>query len=389
MSIAVLMAVATPIQLGSIARADQYDDQINALQSQMEQYKAQAGVLQAKIGSLQDTINGLQVQKNVIQTQINLNQAKLDKLNQQIKDTEQKIQDNKDALGATIANMYVDDSISPLEMLASSKNIGDYVDKQSYRSSVSDQLQQTIKTINNLKISLSKDKASVESLLLDQNNQKNALIANEQQEQALLNETQGQEANYQALIASTKSKMDQAAAAQRAAIARMGSSGSFGGYVSADVTGVTPQSAFDYRNWSGNMGCGSDGYPYCGSQDSYADAWSLYNRECVSYATWRAAALGKKIATTAQGGGFHGHGMAYEYASSAKGWLGATVDNTPEVGAVAILPPVPGFAEVGHAMVVESVSGSWARVSQYNFGGTGEYSTMDILTTGVIYVHFK
>jgi len=45
----------------------------------------------------------------------------------QIADTEKKIKDNQDALGETIANLYVDGKISPLEMIASSKNVSDYL----------------------------------------------------------------------------------------------------------------------------------------------------------------------------------------------------------------------------------------------------------------------
>jgi surface antigen len=39
-------------------------------------------------------------------------------------------------------------------------------------------------------------------------------------------------------------------------------------------------------------------------------------------------------------------------------------------------------------MVVESVSGSTVHVSQYNFYGSGAYSSMDIQNSGVIYLRF-
>jgi len=59
---------------------------------------------------------------------------------QQIEENQRKIEENKEALGVIIADMYVDDNITPLELLASSKNIGDYVDKQAYRESIQDTL---------------------------------------------------------------------------------------------------------------------------------------------------------------------------------------------------------------------------------------------------------
>jgi hypothetical protein len=39
-------------------------------------------------------------------------------------------------------------------------------------------------------------------------------------------------------------------------------------------------------------------------------------------------------------------------------------------------------------MIVESVSGSDVFVSQYNMYGTGQYSTMWIKTSGVIFLRF-
>lgn len=371
---AILMVIAAPLSADQRVYADQFDDQINALQAQVNQYKAQAGALQTKIGTLQDAIAGLQAQTNAIQAQINLNQTKLEQLQQQISDTQQKIKDNKDALGITVADMYVDNSISPIEMLASSKSIGDYVDKQSYRDSITSQLQQTIKTIDDLKTSLDKDKASVEGVLAQQQAQKNSLAANQQQQQALLNETNGEEATYQSLISSAQQSIANASAQQAAyyqSILRSAGGGSSGVYGS-----------FDYKNWSGDMGC-TGGYSYCQSADSVVDPWGLYNRECVSYVAWALQnRFGKYV------GNFNGQGNAYEWPDSAPAYSGAVRVYNPQPGDAVILPQSGSFAPIGHAMVVESVNGDWMHVSQYNMYGTHNYSEMDVKNSGVILLRF-
>lgn len=371
---AVLMVIAAPLSVTQKVFADKYDDQINALQQQVNQYKAQADTLQAKIGTLQDAVNGLENQKKAVQTQIDLNQAKYDQLQQQIQDTQVKITDNKAALGTTLANLYVGDTISPLEMLASSKNIGDYVDKQTYQSSIKDTLTKTIATIKTLKTQLDASQKSVAAVLADQTVQRNSLVSAEQAQQSLLNQTKGDEAQYQSLIGTAQQNLVAVAAQQRAAIAALthngqNSSGSVG--------------SFQFRNYSGNQGCGGGGYPYCGSQDSYTDPWALYNRECVSYAAWAAVnRFGKHVES------FNGAGNAYEWPSSVL-HMGANVDNTPEVGSIAITPQ-ESFTPDGHAMVVEAVLGDgWVHVSQYNFAGTGEYSTMDLKISSASYVHFR
>ena len=150
-AMAVVLVLGSPFTMSPKVSADKYDDQIKALQQEIDQYQAQAGALKGQINTLQLEMQGLDTQKRTIQAQIDIGQARFDQLQEQIKDTEKSIVNNKTALGSTIASLYIDDKISPLEMLASSKNIGDYVDKQAYRSSIRDQLSKKIDTIKKLK----------------------------------------------------------------------------------------------------------------------------------------------------------------------------------------------------------------------------------------------
>lgn len=381
---AVLMSIATPLAMMPRAHADMYDDQINALQSKVNQYKQQAGALQVQIGSLQAAVNELEVQKNIIQTQIDLNQAKYEQLQQQIKDTEKKIADNKAALGEILADIKVGDSITPLEMLASSNNVADYVDKQSYRSSASDTLKSMIDKIKQLKIDLDKAKADTEKVLADQNVQKNALIANQQQQQVLLDQTRGEEAAYQSLIGAAQQQMSDASARQAAYYRSLQSSPGGG---TAGVVG-----SFQYTNWSGNQGACGGGYGYSPVQgrnycsfghDAIVDEWQLYNRECVSYVAWALQYRFNK-----QVNGFHGRGNAMDWPQSAPAYSNAYRVSSPQPGDVVVLPASGSFAPIGHVMIVESVSGDWMHVSQYNFYGTGQYSTMDVKNSGVILLRF-
>lgn len=370
---ALLVAIAAPLQLSNSVSADRYSAQINSLQAQVNQLQAKAGELHQQAGSLQAAVDAITADKNTIQAQLDLSQAKYDQLTNDIAANKKKMADNQAALGGIMADLYVDGKISPLEMLASSKNVGEYMDKHEYRSAVSDKLTQTIDTINKLKAQLEADQKSVEKVLDDQKTQTAALAAKQAEQQQLLDQTRGEEAAYQQQVANTKAQMAQVAAQQRAALA----AATNGGRNNAGSVG-----AFQFRNYSGNMGC-SGGYPYCGAQDSSIDPWGLYNRECVSYAAWSASnRFGKNVMN------FAGQGNAYQWPSSTTR-MGATTDQTPEVGSVAILPP-SGFSPIGHAMVVEAVlDGGWVHVSQYNFGGTGEYSTMDIQASGVNFVHFQ
>lgn len=376
--VVVFMALAAPIQLGSRVFADRYDDQINAIQAQINAYNAQAKVLAGQVATLQGAVDQLQNQVNAIQAQIDLSQAQYEKLVSEIADTEKKIKDNQDALGETIANLYVDQAVSPLELIASSKNISDFLDKQEYRNSIRDQLTATIGEIKDLKTTLEKQKVDVQAVLAKQTAERTSLDATKAQQQSLLDQTKGQEAAYQQLIAASQQKLNDAADAQRAYYQSLINSGH---NASSGVSG-----SFQWKNLTPSNGAGgcAGGYPYCQAQDTVVDPWQLYNRECVSYVAWALSEQYNRYV-----GGFHGQGNAQDWPYSAPAYSGAVRVYNPQAGDAVILPGGTGFAPIGHAMIVDSVSSDgWIHVSQFNFFGTGQYSTMDIRNSGIILLRF-
>src|SRR5690606_27183092 len=110
--------------------ARDYDAEIRAVQRQIDQYAAEASRLAGEADTLQNEVARLNQEKAAIQAKLDLTQAQHDKLVAEIKANEKKIAESQRALGKIMADMYVAEDISPLEMLASSDNIADYVDKQ-------------------------------------------------------------------------------------------------------------------------------------------------------------------------------------------------------------------------------------------------------------------
>lgn len=374
-SAAVMMMVATPISVSQSVFARDYDAEISALQNEIDQYQSQAGELRKQIGTLQQELAGLDREKSIIQAQIDLSQAKYEKLTQQIKDTEKKISENKDALGETLASIYIDDKISPLEMLASSKNIGDYVDKQEYRASVQDQLSKTIDTIKKLKDDLEKQKTDVQRALADQTNSRNALAAKEKERGDILAKTQGQESAYQSLAADRESKklevQQQQQAAIEAAMNRGGGSaitlpGTSGGYPWNDSNCFVDGNAVSYGGADGN---GGDGMGYgC--------------RQCASYAAWRAyKETGYAPVRWGNANMFPGNARA----------AGFSTGSTPRAGSMGVI----SAGQYGHVVWIDAVNGDGTvDVSQYNYynaggSGWGHYSKMRVsASTYDTYIYF-
>lgn len=365
-----VFTLGSSVSIVQHAFADQWDNQIASLRAKADEYQRQADALRAHGDTLQNKLDEINAQIAALQAKIQANESERDKLQKNIEDNTAKIAKAQDVLGDVLADLYVDDDVSALELLASSKNIGDFVDKQEYRTAIRDQLNSTIASIKKLKVQLETDKKAVDKVLAELDLQRKDLAATQADQQQLVDETRGEEAAYQGLVASARSQMSDAAAQQRAYYASLGGGGQ----------GV--YGSFQYWGWSGNQGCGG-GYPYCGPQDSMVDPWQLYNRECVSYAAW---AMQNRFGRSVNG--FHGQGNAYQWPSSAPVYSGAYRVYTPQPGDAVVLPISGAFAPIGHLMVVESVNGDNVFVSQFNFYGTGEYSTMWIKTSGVIFLRF-
>jgi surface antigen len=341
-AIAAFMVAAAPIAfLGAPTRARDFDAEIRAVQNQIDQYNAEASRLSAEASTLQNKIAQLDAEKAGIQAQVDLSQTKYDQLIADIKANEKKIANNQQALGKTMADMYVDNDISPLEMLASSNNIADYIDKQTQRSSVRDSLSRIIAEIKQLKAELEEQKTKEKQTLDDLTNQRNALAAKQAEQQKLLDDTKGQEAAYQQLSAEGRAKREQLEREQQIAIAAaLAASGSGGQAVAGDP----------------NHG----GYPdYLANSDYYnpiIDPWGMYSRQCVSYTAWK---VYQKNGYMPYWGG---RGNANQWPGSARA-DGYATGSTPRAGSVGVISA--GY--YGHVVWVESVNANGTiNISQYN-----------------------
>lgn len=355
-----ILTVASLLVIGGAlipsARADQFDEQIKQLQSQNAQSQGAVSQLQVQASNYQDAINKLQGQIGQIQQQITDNQTKQANLQKQIDDDQNELDRQRKALGSDIKAMYVDGSPTTIEMLASSHNLSDFVDKEEYRTTVQNKIQDTLKKIAALQNQLKEQKTQVDNLLKDQKNQQAQLDSDKAQQDQLLGYNQSQQSDYDQQIQSNQSKIGDLRAQQAAANRRLG-----GNVESGDP--------------------GHGGYPAVwdnAAQDSMLDNWGMFNRECVSYTAW------KVYQTYGYMPNWGGHGNANQWPDSARA-AGIPTGSTPKAHSVAISM---GGA-YGHAMWVEGVSGNTIHVSQYNYDLAGHYSEMSINGAGLTYIYFN
>lgn len=356
---AVLLA-AVPLQT---IYADSYDDQIRALEQQISGFQNEAGRLRAEADTLQNKVNALNAEKGRLQAQIDLNAAKVAQLEQEIKETQVKIEQQKVLLGNSMVTLYLDNAVTPLEVLASSKNISDYIDKQEYRDTIRASLQDSIEKVKQLQKDLNDQKKKTEEVLADQKAQRDELAAKENEQALLLAQTQGQEAAYQNLTSQTNSQISNLREKQRQENLKWGGNIAYGPACGGGYSGPW--------NW-------------CNAPlDAYVDNWGMYSRECVSYTAFKVWQSGRYMPY------WGGRGNANQWDDNARA-AGIPVDSNPKAGDVAVWP----VGYYGHVMYVESVKPNGdIYISEYNFDWTGRYSERTISKStwqaqGFQFIHF-
>ena len=359
MAMAVLVAGSGVFALGSHVFARDYEAEIKAKEQEASKYNSEASRLGEMADNLQSELDKINNQITAIQGQIVDSQKKIDNLNAQIKRNEILIKQRRKAMGQVLADMHVDDQISPLEMLASSNSIGDYIDKQEQRSSLRTSLNGKIKEIKALQKKLEENKKLVENTLRDQEAQRNVLSSKQSEKAKLVADTKNDQNAYSALAQKRNSEVAKLREEQAAANRRALGSG-------VSIPGGIP---------------GGGGYPGVWANaplDAYVDPWGLYTRECVSYVAWKIHSTGRYVPH------FGGAGNANQWPSTAARH-GISSGSTPKAGAAAVM----NIGYYGHVMYVESVNGDGTiTVSDYNFAWDGLYRNYTRSASGLTYIYF-
>lgn len=337
--------------------ADSIGDQITKLQQENTANRNAVADLQNAATSYQDAINRLQSQINLVQGQIDDNTAKQNDLQSQITANQAELEKQRAILGENIRVMYVEGQITTIEMLATSKNLSEFVDKEEYRNAIKNKIQTTLTQINDLQNKLKEQKKQVETLLAEQQSQQQQLASSRAEQANLLAFNQSQQASYNQKTQANQARIASLIEQQRRA--NNGSGVVDGGYYflrfSGAAHGFNPD-AYPYKN----AGFGMSTAPGCVDNDG-PDAWGYCTRQCVSYAAWAVEASGRR---------------APRYYGNARDWVAAAYRDGVEVSRV----PQPGDIAIstagtwGHAMYVEQVSGKSIYVSQYNANLDGRFS---------------
>jgi surface antigen len=342
-------------------RADSFDDQINELRSQNATAQSSLNALLDQASSYQDAINQLQAQINAVQAAIAANEAQQADLQAQITAQQLEIDKQKATLANTLKTTYISGQLTEVEMLATSNDLSDYIDKQQAYTRVQDAIQKTMAQIQALQRSLQAKKAEVDQLLESQRSQNQQLADAQAKQNEMLAYNEGQQSAFNAQIANNSSRIADLRRQQAILNAK-----------------------YNIGNFKGDPGNG--GYPSVwanAAQDSMIDSWGMYNRECVSYTAFMVhqdylAGLNSRDMPW-----WGGIGNANQWDDNAIA-AGIPVDTNPTPHSIA----VSNSGYYGHVMYVEAVNGNQIYIRQYNANLNGQYSEGWRYATGLVFIHF-
>lgn len=215
--------------LAILPTAQAYARSIAEIQAEINQKKQEANAASAESGHLhkkavteEEKIEELQYQIAGIQSKIESNETKQVSLESKIAAAQKRLKEQKVLLSANLRSMYIEADITPLEMLASSKNISDFVDKREYRDRIKENITATLDEIDELKKKLGEQKAEVEAVLGEQKTLRGDLAGKEGEAQNKLANINLTKAEFDAQVAASKKdivKLQAEIAAAQAALA--------------------------------------------------------------------------------------------------------------------------------------------------------------------------
>lgn len=332
-------------------------DECKAAAAAEAQAREKAAAASSAAESLEDVIQGLELEIVALEAKIKAKEAEASELGEKIEKNEEKLEVQKSALASLLVEMHFDQEPDAIMVVAGSTSLSDLAEKQSRADTAKQQINLSAKNIKSIKDELENQKAEVERIIVDQNNQKQVISEKRaEQNQLMIQYRDNAEAFTEEAEAARKVKEN--AIAEE--VARL--------------------------NSSGVAGFGTNTYPYqsdCPAKNLwYGTQWG-YVCQCTSYAGYKAFEhWGVYIA-------YWGNAYSWDESAVARGYR---VDRTPAPFTVA----VSNSGEWGHVMWVESVNDNGTiNLSEYNnsyssaSGLPGDYGyRTGVSTAGLVFIHF-
>ncbi|MEI6716172.1 MAG: peptidoglycan DD-metalloendopeptidase family protein [Candidatus Saccharibacteria bacterium] len=239
LSISALLLLLAP----STVFAQTLQDKINTLNTQIKQNQQAVNAKKGEASTLQGAINELNGSIDAAQDSLDLTTLQFNQTTEKINAQNAELEKQKLILKDNLKIVYKQGETTPIEVVASSKNLSDFVAQQQYLSAIKKKIDDNLVKIAAIKVDLEAKKTELTTLSAQQKAQVDSIAGQRAQKATLLAQTKGEEAQFQKVVSDLSGQRKQAeaqVAAQAAAALQSFRSGnlvSLGSVNKGDIIG--------------------------------------------------------------------------------------------------------------------------------------------------------
>lgn len=200
-AVLILVFAASNTHLVFANRASDLREEIAELEKEIAANRSKAAALDHEADTLAAAVAQFDSEITATIQEINLIQLKLDEIQHQLDETRKELERQKDILRQSLREHYTYGDVRTIELLAESESFADFFDQQEYVNRIRSSIQDSAKKVAELEAQLVAQEAEQQRLLQEQQTKKSDLEARRAAKQRLLDETRGEEALYRARLA--------------------------------------------------------------------------------------------------------------------------------------------------------------------------------------------
>lgn len=174
--------------------------EISDIESQIEENQKILDQYEDEADTLQNKVNQIDTEISTSNYKISLSEAKIEKLKADLEEARKELERQKQVLGTTLRTLYKQGNVSTFELIASSDTYTEYINQEENLERLKSGVQDSAAEVEELKDQIEVDKLAQEKLNKELIVQRNILADKRQEQQVLLDRTEGQEAKYQGIV---------------------------------------------------------------------------------------------------------------------------------------------------------------------------------------------
>lgn len=177
--------------------ADELRNELSAIESDIRQSEERIAELQERENTLENQLAILDEDIGRVENELTQTRQEIELTQQAINETEADLARTEEMVKESARDLYKQGSPSTIEIVFSSENFNDFLNRREYSERTKDRLNEAASEVRELKKELEQKQDDLGSLESEQKARQSELTQRQQDQQELVEETRGEEERYQ------------------------------------------------------------------------------------------------------------------------------------------------------------------------------------------------